>query len=104
MIRTLIARMASWWRGRSADHRRPRTPTPDGEPDLALVGTRALFGELASRYDGCVAVCVRHAAGDDGKGSAAFLARGVENPAAFLRSSAALLDESEFRDIREGDL
>lgn len=74
------------------------------EPDLEFVGTRDLFTAIESRYDACMIVCVRHTGGDDGSGSAVFLVHGVERPAAFLRSAAALAEEGRCRDLREGDL
>lgn len=72
--------------------------------DLTFVGTRDMFTAIASRYDACVIVCVRHTGRDDGSCSAVFLAQGVEQPAGFLRGAAALAEESQIRDLREGDL
>lgn len=81
---------------------RPR-PSPN-EPYLEFVGTRDLFTAIASRYDACVIVCVRHTERKDGSCSAVLLAQGVEQPAGFLRSAATLVDDSKVRDLQEGDL
>lgn len=81
----------------------PASPdTPD--IDLTFVGTRDMFTAIAARYDACVIVCVRHSGRDDGSCSAVFLAHDVEQPAGFLRSAAVLAEESQIREIREGDL
>lgn len=94
--------------------REPRpTPAPPpararsgdtGEPDLSLIGTRALYEEIAKRYDASVLVCARHGVKDPSNATVAFLCVNVTEPAGFLRAAAALAEESQMRDLGEDDL
>lgn len=74
------------------------------EPDLEFVGTRDLYEQIASRYDGSVLICVRHSRRDDGSCSVVFLTNGIGDAAEFLRSAATLTTQTDIREIREDDL
>lgn len=107
-IVSIIRHLAGASPAKHVDMASPASPNatraPSTEADLEFVGTAELFAAIASRYDGCVIVCVRHPGSDDAPCSAVFLSRGVEQPEAFLRSSASLLAEHRMRELREDDL
>lgn len=83
----------------------PAHAEPGGTIDLAFVGTRDLFEEIARRNDQAALVCVRWANGKPDASKAILLGKNTGEPALFFRGVSELIKQRGTTDVfEEGDL
>lgn len=105
MIRTIARLIFGWRKPRAVATPRVEVETAaDAQPSLEWVPTKALFMEIASRYDAAALVLCSKTRQDPDWYSTNVISSGLSDVPASLRKAAEMMSSPQARPITDDDL